>query len=164
MLFRSLFQSVRELLMNALKHAESKEVAIRLFESDGDFCVEVRDEGVGFDLAAADSTSTAMLSKFGLLSIRERMKALGGRFDLKSSLGAGTTATLVLPVADSAEKGVLSPEVLSPRVAALRTQDSARLPSAKIRVLLVDDHAMVRQGLRSEIGRASCRERVCYAV
>ena len=47
-----LFQSVRELLMNALKHAESKEVAVRLFERDGDLCIEVRDEGVGFDLAA----------------------------------------------------------------------------------------------------------------
>ena len=149
-----LFQSVRELLMNALKHAKSKEVAIRLFESDGDFCVEVRDEGVGFDLAAADSTSTAMLSKFGLLSVRERMKALGGRFDLESSPGAGTTATLVLPVADSAECGtVLSAPVqdsgLSTQDPGLSTQESALRQDAKIRVLLVDDHAMVRQGLRA---------------
>ena len=102
-----------------------------------------------------------MSSKFGLLSIRERMKALGGRFDLKSSPGAGTAATLVLPMAGSAETNVLSAEcstVLSAPVqdSALRTQHSGPITQhpalqqdAKIRVLLVDDHAMVRQGLRA---------------
>jgi two-component system, chemotaxis family, CheB/CheR fusion protein len=149
-----LFQSVRELLMNALKHAESKEVAIRLFESDGDLCIEVRDEGAGFDLAVS---APSMSSKFGLLSIRERMKALGGRFDLKSSPGAGTTATLVLPLAGSAETNVPSAEksgevmsrLPSPsHHSGLRTQDLGLQQNTKIRVLLVDDHAMVRQGLR----------------
>jgi CheY-like chemotaxis protein/anti-sigma regulatory factor (Ser/Thr protein kinase) len=158
-----LFQSVRELLMNVLKHAESKEVAVRLFESDGDLGIEVRDDGVGFDLAAAaaaaaaaDSSSTAMSSKFGLFSIRERMTALGGRFDLKSSPGAGTTATLVVPLktVDSSEFKVLSAELSDnsalPSNSELRTQHSKlHQQDAKIRVLLVDDHAMVRQGLRA---------------
>jgi CheY-like chemotaxis protein len=156
-----LFQSVRELLMNALKHAESKEVAVRLFESDGDLGIEVRDDGVGFDLAAAaaaaaaaaGSSSTAMSSKFGLFSIRERMTALGGRFDLKSSPGAGTTVTLLLPlkIADSTELKVLSAELPDQvRNSEPRTQNSRlHQQEAKIRVLLVDDHAMVRQGLRA---------------
>ncbi len=167
-----LFQSVRELLMNALKHAESKEVAIRLFESDGDLCIEVHDDGIGFDLAAAaaaaaaGSTSTAMSSKLGLFSIRERMTALGGRFDLKSSPGAGTTATLVLPLgvanAVGSEVKVLISELSGGAIdhpstavshrfdnSELRTQNSKlHRQDAKIRVLLVDDHAMVRQGLR----------------
>jgi CheY-like chemotaxis protein len=151
-----LFQSVRELLMNVLKHAESKEVAVRLFESPLDLCIEVRDEGAGFDLAAAASPSTAMSSKFGLLSVRERMQALGGQFDLKSSPGAGTTATLLLPlkIADGPEFKVLSAELSDnsalPSNSELRTQNSKlHQQDAKIRVLLVDDHAMVRQGLRA---------------
>ena len=109
-----------------------------------------------------------MYSKFGLLSIRERMKALGGRFDLKSSPGAGTTATLVLPLGvastASAEFQVLSsglsglaidnpPTVVSHRVDHLQltTQNAQLHPqyTTPIRVLLVDDHAMVRQGLRA---------------
>ena len=64
--------------------------------------IEVCDNGVGFDLtasAAAGSSNTAMSSKFGLFSIRERMIALGGWFDLQSAPGEGTTATLVLPLA-----------------------------------------------------------------
>ena len=60
-------------------------------------CIEVRDDGVGFDLAAAAAAATsptAMSSKFGLFSIRERMTAMGGWFDLQSAPGEGTRAAL----------------------------------------------------------------------
>jgi len=156
-----LFQSVRELMMNVLKHAKSKEVAVRLFERDGDFCIEVRDEGAGFDLAASLAGTMSMSSQFGLLSIRERMKALGGRFDLKSSPGVGTTAMLVLPLGStsmqSSELSVLSAELFGQPVgprsepSTLTTQKAQfhRQDTTSIRVLLVDDHAMVRQGLRA---------------
>jgi signal transduction histidine kinase/CheY-like chemotaxis protein len=139
-----LFQSIRELLMNAAKHAQSSKATVRLEWRSGELRIEVRDDGVGFDLAAAGSLALPL--QFGLFSIRERMRALGGWLELDSTPGRGTTATLVLPLA---EKRVLSPEVLSPRVAALRTEHSALQQDSKIRVLLVDDHAMIRQGLRS---------------
>jgi CheY-like chemotaxis protein len=94
-----------------------------------------------------------MTSKFGLLSVRERMQALGGQFDLKSSPGAGTTAMLLLPlkIADSSESKVLSAELSDQaRNSEPRTQNSKlHQQEEKIRVLLVDDHAMVRQGLRA---------------
>lgn len=154
-----LFQSVRELLMNALKHADAKEVAIRLESGDGKLCIEVRDEGAGFDLAAASSPSTnsALSCKFGLFSIRERMKALGGSFNLQSSPGEGTTAILTLPMAGR-EGGITEPEargegqeVKEETLSVSQPLSSGPLPHApaRIRVLLVDDHAMVRPGLRS---------------
>lgn len=143
-----LFQSVRELLMNILKHAQSTDVAIDLKHHGGLLVIEVRDEGVGFDLAAAaaaagTTTTTALSSKFGLFSIRERMRALGGRFDIESAPGKGTKATLALPV-ESAGVTVLSPEQVRSE-----PQHAGLQPHAKARVLLVDDHALVRQGLRS---------------
>jgi PAS domain S-box-containing protein len=154
-----LFQSVRELLMNALKHADTKDVAIRLNSSEGKLRIEVRDEGAGFDLAAAPSanTNTALSSKFGLFSIRERMKALDGSFNLQSAPNEGTTATLILPLVgaqgkrtETRPKGAgqeLKAQTLS---VSLPLASSSLLHSpARIRVLLVDDHAMVRQGLRS---------------
>ena len=162
-----LFQSVRELLMNALKHAESKEVAIRLFESDLTLYIEVRDEGAGFDLAAPAASPPSMTSKFGLLSIRERMQALGGRFDLKSSPGAGTTATLLLPLGVASAAGsdlkVLSSGLSGGAIDHQPTSVSHQFGTShltphssqgqqhlnSIQVLLVDDHAMVRQGLRA---------------
>jgi PAS domain S-box-containing protein len=100
-----LFQSVRELLMNTLKHAGSQEVVVRLEQGAHRLRIEVCDEGIGFDpmvVAAADSTASALSSKFGLSSIRERMSALGGRLDVQSAPGQGTQAILTLPIGASA--------------------------------------------------------------
>ena len=144
-----LFQSVRELLLNALKYAECNEVVVRMEQADGRLRIEICDDGVGFDLVVADSYSpTAMSSKFGLFSIRERMTALGGWFDLKSSPGEGTTAALVMPL-ERAEVNVPNAEPF--RGVGSRSENSARhqQDTKQIRVLLVDDHAMVRQGLKS---------------
>jgi signal transduction histidine kinase len=67
----------------------------------------VRDEGAGFDVnaAAAGQSISGTSSKFGLFSIRERMMALGGSFDIHSAPGQGTTATLTLPLAPSPPDG-----------------------------------------------------------
>lgn len=97
-----LFRSVRELLINTAKHAAVKQSTIRMTCEKGLLQIIVRDEG-GFDLAdSAGSppvdTGSALSSKFGLFTIRERMHALGGRFDLESSPTQGTTATLTLPI------------------------------------------------------------------
>ena len=153
-----LFQSVRELLMNALKHAHTKEVSIRLDSTEESLHIEVRDAGSGFDLAAAGSakTNTALSSKFGLFSIRERMIALGGSFDVHSVLGDGTTATLTLPLGEVPGRGTEAAATESAQELKRETHSIA-MPAARpmphapsrIRVLLVDDHAMVRQGLRS---------------
>jgi signal transduction histidine kinase len=57
--------------------------------------IEVRDKGKGF--AAVDSPSE-ISSKFGLFSIRERMAALGGAFEIVSVPGSGTTCILTVPL------------------------------------------------------------------
>ena len=88
-----LFQSVRELLMNAWKHAATGKAEVTM-ELDGDrLRLHVHDDGRGFDLAAAaeTATSTKLASKFGLFSIRERMNALGGSFAIESAPNQGTT-------------------------------------------------------------------------
>ena len=85
---------------------------------------------------------------FGLFSIRERMLSLGGRFDLKASPGKGTVATLVLPITNvpsERSEGDKSALVVSTHEAAKRT----RMNGSRIRVLVADDHAVVRQGLCS---------------
>jgi len=95
-----LFQSVRELLINASKHAGTGEASVELEYRDGQVRIHVRDQGAGFDVnaIAAAETPTGSSSKFGLFSIRERMQALGGSFDVQSSPGGGTIATLTLPL------------------------------------------------------------------
>lgn len=92
-----LFQSIRELLINVMKHAKSADVTVSLDQHSGTLRIEVRDHGVGFDPVAAKK-NTENFSKFGLFSIGERMHALGGAFGVESMPGHGTIARLTLPV------------------------------------------------------------------
>lgn len=141
-----LFQSVRELLMNVVKHAQTGRAQIFLRLHANILHLEVVDGGRGCDPAALLTRSPHNFEKFGLFSIRERMEALGGRFEFHSSLNHGTRARLSLP--------------LEP-VPVQETQSSNGHPSngmttgvvfnkaiGLVRVLLVEDHAVVREGLR----------------
>jgi PAS domain S-box-containing protein len=155
------FQSVRELLMNVSKHAGADQATVSLEQRNGHLQIQVRDAGRGFHPSALGETHAAngISAKFGLFSIRERMKALCGRFELDSAPGSGTTATLTLPLPLPLPGTEARGEGISARGnAEALSQPGASLPhasrlspsaSTKIRVLLVDDHVMVRQGLRS---------------
>jgi signal transduction histidine kinase len=93
-----LFQSTRELLINVAKHAETKEAVVAVAMHDGTLRITVQDQGVGF-VPSLENTlgASSNFSTFGLLSIRERMHALGGRCEIHSAPGQGTTSTLILP-------------------------------------------------------------------
>ncbi|ALA58969.1 hypothetical protein NITMOv2_2556 [Nitrospira moscoviensis] len=145
-----LFQSVRELLVNVRKHARTHRAVVTIDERQGELVIGVQDEGVGG--AAPQPTRdgpTAASSKFGLFSIRERMLAIGGRFDFESVPGRGTTATLALLLGSAECRAPRAEQDRSTFSSALGPRSSALHGSLeRIRVLLVDDHAMVREGLR----------------
>jgi CheY-like chemotaxis protein len=153
-----LFQSARELLINSSKYAGTGRADVSLKDENGRLVITVRDEGKGVALAAiaaADSPS-GVSSKFGLFSIRERMKALGGSFEIESSPGKGTTATLILPLSDARPARTEDSELKTePTLRESKKDSVGGTPSSgfqrnvKNRVLLVDDHVMVRQGLRT---------------
>jgi PAS domain S-box-containing protein len=148
------FQSVRELLMNIAKHSGTGEACLSLDQSEGYLRIEVRDEGRGFTVAPH---TTGASTKFGLFSIRERMRALGGTFDIESAPGNGTTAVLTLPIDSmgNLESGMRNEELAEIHARGLKhstlniSHSAFQQDVKRIRVLLVDDHAMVRQGLRS---------------
>lgn len=146
-----LFHAVRELLFNVVKHARAKRAAVVLAACQGDHVqVIVSDDGVGFvpdDLQLkADSASG-----FGLFSLRERLALLGGRLQIDSHPGAGTR--IMLEVSAPTQRAVQQLAVLpqaSPVVQDSPAASGTSLPQAtagKIRVLLADDHTVVRDGL-----------------
>jgi len=153
-----LFQSVRELLINVAKHAGTDRATVTLkVDPEQDLRIEVQDHGRGFDPIAMEGKSEN--GHFGLFSVRERMQAMGGSLDVKSRPGDGTTITMVLPLA-KAKPGEPAMPFREEGVAAARQlseQSVFQIPHAPyhpppgntIRLLLVDDHTMVRQGLRS---------------
>jgi PAS domain S-box-containing protein len=156
-----LFQSVRELLINASKHTGTGQATVKIAENDGRLEITVRDEGEGFDpAAAAEAPNGGLSSKFGLFSIRERMRAIGGWIEVQSAPGEGTTAMLILPlgnlaIARTEDSGWKAESKISEEELGLGSEDQALQKSAKIRVLLVDDHAMMRQGLISILSGSS---------
>ena len=92
-----LFQAVRELLTNVGKHAKASEVRVSI-DRDGDSLrVEVSDDGVGFDPGCVDPPSVAR-GGFGLFSIRERLRLLGGVMAIDSQEGRGTRVVLTAPL------------------------------------------------------------------
>jgi signal transduction histidine kinase len=87
-----IFQAVRELLFNVVKHAGVSLVHVRMGLDDHDrIQVEVCDAGAGFP------DSKIQPRGFGLFSIRERVGLLGGRLDIQSAVGKGTRVCLTLP-------------------------------------------------------------------
>lgn len=141
-----LFQSVRELLFNVIKHAQVDRAAItvNVDEERRDLWICVEDEGSGFDVTELGLTKNTR-SKFGLLSIRERMELLGGECEISSVPGSGTVAILRLPLAS----GSVHPQGTRVADTAHAPAPSADAAFRNINILLIDDHAMVRQGLRS---------------
>lgn len=90
-----LFQAVRELLMNVVKHSRAKQVFLIVSERAGKIRIEVKDDGIGMNKRNAFRSDLS--SGFGLFSIRERLKHFGGQLKIKSEHGKGTTVLIQAP-------------------------------------------------------------------
>jgi signal transduction histidine kinase len=92
-----LFQTVRELLQNVVKHARSKRATVRCSALRDQLSIDVIDPGVGFEVQAIDRLPTRH-GGFGLFNIRERLKLMGGNIDIHSVIGQGTTVRIRVPL------------------------------------------------------------------
>lgn len=93
-----IYQSVRELLFNIVKHARVGQARMEIHTDLPDrFRVTVVDEGAGFNPKELDG-SGAGSGQFGLFNVQERLEALGGSLELRSSPGRGTRVTISLPL------------------------------------------------------------------
>jgi PAS domain S-box-containing protein len=87
-----LFRCVRELMMNIVKHAKAKRMTVSLTRREERIFVVVEDDGVGFDMSLPGRQPEKV--GFGLFSVRERLGAVGGTFELRSEPGRGTRVAL----------------------------------------------------------------------
>ena len=92
-----LFQTVRELLQNVVKHARSKRATVRCAVNNDVLSLDVIDPGVGFEVHSIDRLPTRQ-GGFGLFNIRERLKLMGGSIDIHSIVGEGTTVRIRVPL------------------------------------------------------------------
>lgn len=153
-----LFESVRELLFNAVKHSKVSRARVRLaVEKDHGARIEIRDNGVGFDPSRLDAIESVG-GGLGLFSIRERIDSIGGRFDINSAPGRGSHFTLIAPGAMQ-----VAPAVRGKARVSTNGSRVAKRGSPKIRVLLADDHALFRDGIGGILNQEPDIEVIGYA-
>jgi signal transduction histidine kinase/ActR/RegA family two-component response regulator len=105
-----LFRVVQEALQNALKHSKANEASVHLTGERGVLALSIADDGVGFDV------DDAVGRGLGLISMNERLDAIGGSLEIRSKQGAGTALEIRVPL------------------------DLASRAATAVRVLLVDDN------------------------
>lgn len=90
-----LYRVAQEALANVAKHARATRVRVVLENVDSSVRVVVQDDGVGFDPERAGDPRPGHL---GLQAMRERIRLVGGRWEVRSAPGAGTTVEFVVPI------------------------------------------------------------------
>ncbi len=86
-----LFRVVQEALHNAIKYSQAKEVSVHLAGGPQGLTLSVVDDGVGFDVDAVWGKG------LGLVSMKERLEAIGGSLEIRSHPGASTTVLAMVP-------------------------------------------------------------------
>ncbi|MFO7910975.1 MAG: PAS domain S-box protein [Desulfotignum sp.] len=135
-----LYQSTRELLLNVIKHSGVKSARLEMScdEEQKQLRVTVSDQGAGFDPGAVLKNEG---TGFGLFSIHERLQLMGGSIRIESSPGNGASLSLIVPFETKEEKE-------DEAIREIRTEDKiTKTGEDKIRILVVDDHTVVRQGI-----------------
>jgi PAS domain S-box-containing protein len=145
-----LFRSVHELLFNVVKHAGVDRAHVEVLADPSRLRITVADNGLGMNPAAARDGKKSH-GGFGLFSIRERLTYMDGKMGIDGVTGRGTRITMEIPVqqeqtlAEQTEQAAAAwPNETEPK----QSQASAKINS-RIRVLLADDHKIVREGLKS---------------
>jgi CheY-like chemotaxis protein len=133
-----------------VKHAHTASANINLRQVNGHLQVTVADQGAGFDPAAMSNAGEEGKG-FGLFALRERLGFMGGTLRIQSSPGQGSRFVLSIPVAPI--------EKIEKRAQGIPVLPDAPIPSSsdldpgrKSRVMLADDHAVVRQGMANLLG------------
>lgn len=102
----TIFRIVQEATNNIKKHAEAKNITIRI-----EFCVDcirllVSDDGKGFDVDEVSKKGKSIAGGFGLISMRERIELLNGTFNITSGKGKGTRLNVFIPFISDKEDNV----------------------------------------------------------
>ena len=132
----------QEALSNVRHHSKAKRVTVDLSYDTDAVRLLVSDDGVGFDPSVSSSTPSPTGGGFGMTSMRERARLIGGRIEVRSAPGMGTRVDAEVPY----QQEQTSIPIWSPP----ETDVSQDVPLTDlIRVLMVDDHEVVRQGIRN---------------
>jgi len=144
-----LFDSVKELLFNAVKHSGVERASVFLHkDDDGLVVLRVEDQGDGVDMDSLREKQEAGKG-FGIFSIRERIEGFGGRVCFDSAPGRGFRIEIAVPSAVEIEQPEPVTAVTREAMETIIHRRYGRGSHTKVRILIADDHTIVREGLVS---------------
>lgn len=105
----TLFRVAQEALTNVAKHATASRVGLTLSYLEDIVLLDVRDDGIGFDVAAVSVNGhTDDGHGFGLSAMRQRLRQVGGSLEIESTAGEGTAVNASVPLACAAVSAAVS--------------------------------------------------------
>jgi len=98
-----LFRVAQEALANVARHSQASRAELRIQQIDGSICMKIRDNGKGFRQGQASRPGPG--GRLGLLGMRERLEMVGGKFNITSAPGKGTTVVALIPLSQPSRPG-----------------------------------------------------------
>lgn len=100
----TLYRILQEACCNIVKHAKASKTDVTLSCEADNLKLVVRDNGIGFDTGKTEQPSGEAYYGFGLSMMKERVVLLGGKIQLDSVIGEGTTVSVEIPLQEKEEK------------------------------------------------------------
>ena len=95
----TLYRAVRELIINIIKHAQTRDASLIISIKDEYFIICIEDKGIGFNITGMNKSDG-----FGLFSISERMRALKGQIHINSAPHKGTKIKIEVPISKDSKQ------------------------------------------------------------
>jgi CheY-like chemotaxis protein len=149
----AIFRVLQESLTNVHRHANSTRARLSISMTDDEIKVEIEDFGRGIRTVKpnAPQESVARLG-VGIQGMTERIRELGGRLEIKPGSKQGTIVTATIPLSDNQvaipAQASVNPSALVPFSP---DEDHSAGPNNRLRVLIADDHEMLRRGVRNTL-------------
>lgn len=158
------YRIAQQALTNVARHSRARSASVTLSGSEDWLTLIIEDDGVGFDCEAV-LANTRDVAHTGVRTMRDRARSIGGELVVESDRWSGTLVRLRVPTSgESAHSGNHAPGKAQPGPRCRTPRHYAGLPAAmstdrepdvssgkrvtQLKVLLIDDHAVVRAGLR----------------
>jgi signal transduction histidine kinase len=93
-----IFYIIDEAITNARKHAQARNLWVRMGIRDDDFVAQIEDDGSGFDVGAVQARYDERGGSLGMINLLERTELLGGTLRIESAPGKGTRITVIVPL------------------------------------------------------------------
>ena len=163
-----LFSAVQELLLNVVKHAKTDQAQVTMQQQGSNVLITVEDRGVG--CVPDEVVHPSEMESFGIFNIRERLRLMGGSMNVETGPDQGCRVEISCPLG-LARRGDRSPSrergargVVNSSLPIETKQAQGTPPRKRIRVMIVDDHKIMREGLRGILGHLQSIEIVAEAA